>query len=259
MKTPLMTLFLLVAVLVFSEAHAAEKAGKVASEVANEVAGEVDCTACHADLTQGKSVHAAVQMGCTSCHSGLDARDVPHKVTKGVLKGLTAEQPDLCYGCHERAEFFGPTVHAPVGVGTCTACHNPHRSDNDKLLISGPTELCFMCHDKGGFKKATIHKPVETGECLQCHGPHASQNDRLLRNKGNLLCRKCHPDVVKKPHAVAGFKRAGHPLSGRKDPIRAGKTFECLSCHVGHSSEWPSLYRYQAKSPFELCMHCHQM
>ena len=34
---------------------------------------QVDCSQCHPDLAQGKSVHAAVAMGCDSCHSAIHA------------------------------------------------------------------------------------------------------------------------------------------------------------------------------------------
>ena len=222
-------------------------------------AQEVDCPMCHPGLSEGKSVHAAVMMGCPSCHAGVDAAEIPHKMTAG--KGLSAEGAELCYFCHDKTEFYGPTIHAPVGIGLCTNCHNPHRSDNEKLLVATGSELCFKCHDESGFfkDKRSIHEPVKTGACLKCHMTHVSRNESLLIRKGIILCRKCHSNVLKEPHAVAGFKRAGHPLRGRKDPNRPGKTFECLSCHLPHSSESPTLYRYKAEGMFDLCSHCHDM
>lgn len=53
-------------------------------------AQEADCLQCHGDLAQGKSVHAAVAMGCSLCHTGVDARDIPHRITNKNSKGLSA-------------------------------------------------------------------------------------------------------------------------------------------------------------------------
>lgn len=229
----------------------------IGGAVRTSQAAEVDCLMCHPDLSSGKSVHAAVNMGCAICHSGVDAGDIPHKFS--APKGLSAEQPDLCYGCHDKKKFYGPTIHAPVGIGSCTGCHNPHRSDNAKLLIAAGGEVCFNCHDKAAFSKKVTHEPVKSGNCVGCHKPHVSQNESLLLRKGNSLCTRCHLKVRREPHAVAGFNRAGHPLRGRKDPNRPGKTFECLSCHMPHASDSVLLFRYKADTMFDICVHCHEM
>jgi predicted CXXCH cytochrome family protein len=65
--------------------------------------------------------------------------------------------------------------------------------------------------------------------------------------------------VERSPHAITGFSRTGHPLRGRRDPMREGKTFGCLSCHMPHTSEWTALFRYQADNLFDLCQYCHRM
>lgn len=220
----------------------------------------IDCTMCHGDLATGKVVHAAVLMGCTVCHSGVDASQIPHKFTTNFPKGLPSEIADICYNCHDKAKFYGPTVHAPVGIGLCTACHNPHHSENEKLLSAGKEAICYNCHEQEKFSgKKVIHDPVRAGLCLECHVPHASSNEYLTVSKGNLLCRKCHPRVEKEPHAIVGLSQQGHPVKGKSDPKRKGKTFECLSCHVPHASDWGRLFRYKAESSFDLCTYCHEI
>ncbi|MDP2167022.1 MAG: cytochrome c3 family protein [Thermodesulfovibrionales bacterium] len=221
-------------------------------------AEEVDCNMCHPDLSQGAVVHPAIGMGCRSCHSGIDASETPHKMTTAFPKGLSSETADVCYSCHDKAKFYAPTIHAPVGIGICTACHNPHRSENEKLLVASKQTICFNCHDTAKFTgKKTVHDPVKAGLCLECHTAHASNNEYLIVSKGNILCRKCHPRVEKEAHAVVGFKAAGHPVRGKSDPRRKGKTFECLSCHSPHTSDWGRLFRYKAENPYELCIYCH--
>ncbi len=229
-------------------------------------AAQPDCLTCHEDLSKGKVVHAAVQMGCTTCHSGIDANDIPHKKTNKLPKGLSAEQPDLCYGCHDKAKFIGKSIHAPVGIGSCTGCHSPHKSAHEKLLLKKTPELCYECHDKKDFAKKNVHMPVEGGMCLGCHKPHVAEEMALLKQDAIGLCFECHPAVRKTPHAVSGFSTAGHPiglpLKKKKsviDPARPGKKFYCGSCHNPHSSDWMKLFRYKANVAFEICDNCHKM
>lgn len=230
---------------------------------------EVDCLACHARLKKEKVVHAALEMGCPSCHTGIDARKVPHKKTTGVSKGLSAEQPDLCYGCHDRGMFTKKNVHAAVGMG-CTGCHNPHASKNPRMLSAEVPDLCFTCHDRSLFSRSVAHSPVAAGMCLSCHNPHSSEETALLVKKPYDLCLNCHPDVNRKPHAIAGFNAQRHPLGEikktkkgeakeLKDPARPDRTFYCGSCHNPHSTDGGRLFRFNARSAMSLCTNCHKM
>jgi predicted CXXCH cytochrome family protein len=173
-------------------------------------AQKVDCLECHSDLTKGKVVHAAVQMGCESCHTGVDASAIPHKLTGN--KGLKTNLPDLCYECHSKAEFTKKDQHAPVAGGMCLSCHVPH---------SGP-------------------------------------NNSLLQKEAVQLCRQCHEDIEQKHRVMIGSPPHSHPLFALKDPKRKGRRFDCLSCHVPHSSAWGKLFRYEAQNAEGLCKHCHE-
>ena len=230
---------------------------------------EVDCTKCHTRLVvRMKIVHAPLQRGCPYCHTGIaDARKVPHKKTGAVTKGLSAEQPELCYECHDRRVFSKKVVHAAVGMG-CTGCHNPHAGNNEKLLVAVVPDLCFNCHDKGEFTKSKKHSPVKAGRCLVCHDPHSSDNPGILVKSLYEICLACHGQVKKSLHTGGVFGKAGHPLGGErsmkgavkepvKDPKRKGKIFSCASCHNPHSSDEIKLFRYPAKTPSQLCSSCH--
>lgn len=241
---------------------------------------DIDCLKCHAKLKSEKVVHAAMDMGCPSCHTGIDASVAPHKKTNAIGKGLSAEQPELCYGCHDKVKFSLKNVHPAVSMG-CTGCHNPHSSGNARLLISAPPALCVTCHDKAEFSKKNTHSPVKEGMCLSCHSPHASDEMALLLKKPVEVCLECHPDVPSRPHAIAGFSSQSHPVGmpkpvkvkkGKKgdqegeqkppetmDPARPGKVFYCGSCHNPHSSDSMKLFRYKAQSAMSLCVHCHKM
>jgi predicted CXXCH cytochrome family protein len=174
-----------------------------------------DCVQCHADVAAKKVVHAAVQMGCRTCHDQLDATSVPHKSMGKAPKGLAAESPALCVKCHDKKLFEGKLVHGPVAAGMCTACHDPHASNNVGLLTKEPAALCLDCHAAvkkrphlivgfsggghplGDVKKANeVADPLRSGKpyyCVACHEPHRSDRPRLSRfDKGMQSCQACH-------------------------------------------------------------------
>jgi predicted CXXCH cytochrome family protein len=168
-----------------------------------------------------------------------------------------------CLMCHGDLAG-GKVVHAALGMG-CAACHTgvdaseiPHKFTGGKGLSAQPPELCFQCHPGGEFARKSQHAPVAGGMCLICHVPHSGPNPSLLSAEGNALCLQCHADVEKKPHALSRFKAPGHRLSGKADPIREGKPFGCLSCHLPHSSDWGKLFRYEAEDASGICKHCHE-
>lgn len=209
----------------------------IASNTVECRAEQVNCDTCHSDLSAKKNRHAAVQMGCPSCHSGIDAADIPHKKTNKVAKGLASEPPALCYGCHDKGVFSKKTVHPALQMG-CLSCHNPHASDNEKLLITPMPDLCFTCHDKAKFSGAVVHSPVSIGLCTSCHDPHASAQEKLLKASMPDLCFTCHdkgPFTRKTVHA----------------PVAGGM---CAGCHSPHASEEQKLL---LKRPISVCLECH--
>ncbi len=218
----------------------------------------VNCLDCHSDLAPEKGAHPAVAMGCATCHTGIDASDVPHKITNKIAKGLSAEQPDLCYGCHDKSMFDKKVVHAAVGMG-CTGCHNPHASKYQKLLVADVPALCYTCHEKGIFTKKTVHPPVESGMCTTCHSPHASNDVALLLNPVNKLCGACHEKQSSGRHVMSGFGLGDdHPVKGKADPSKPGRELSCISCHNPHATSGKTLFANDAATPAELCLLCHK-
>ncbi len=221
-------------------------------------ATEVNCLKCHGKLKTGKSVHKALNMGCDTCHNGINAATVPHRNTTALAKGLSSEQPDLCYGCHDKEKFTKKDVHPAIGMG-CTGCHNPHSSKNPRLLKSSLPALCYSCHDKIEFTKKHIHPPVATGECMSCHTPHSSDEMALLLKKPIDVCLQCHPDTPHGRHVGSFQQPGGDQAAEPQDPARKGKPFYCGSCHNPHSTDSPLLFRFNARSVTELCVNCHKM
>lgn len=201
-------------------------------------AEKVDCLACHAEKSRGKSVHAAVGMGCSVCHSAVDASSIPHKMNSSGLKGLLVKSPELCFSCHDRKAYSGgKVVHAPSSEGMCLGCHDPHSSIFTGLLLSD--KICLNCHDKSGFMaKGNVHKPVAVGMCVSCHEPHQSKNGKLLKAHDPQLCFDCH-----------GKEKFVGPVV--HIPVILGK---CDACHEPHQSDYRKLVRTGVT---ELCFSCH--
>ncbi|MDH4162179.1 MAG: hypothetical protein OEW15_05755 [Nitrospirota bacterium] len=226
---------------------------------------EIDCLLCHGEMIEGLQVHTAVSMGCPSCHVGIDAADVPHRITNSVKRGLLADQPELCFSCHDSKMFTNKFKHPALDMG-CSSCHNPHGSKNARLLTTTVPELCFGCHDRGMFTRKVMHGPVSAGLCLQCHTPHSSRTDSLLLAEPVRICCLCHAQILSKPHLISGTAGKGHPLGAGKDhgekrkikdPARKGKRFTCASCHDPHSGDSPQMIRFPMQSSMDICGNCH--
>ena len=187
---------------------------------------------CHETLLKAKVVHAAAE-GCDACHESV-ATPHPQKGKKTFKLGQPVAA--LCATCHDA--FKKAHVHAPVKDGDCATCHNPHSSNEPKLLTSPVKDLCGACHaDHTEFK--VVHGPVSAGECTICHTPHESAAKGLLLKPSPGLCFGCHSDVEQ------GLK---------KKVVHAAVEGGCTSCHNPHGSAFPKLV---AKAGAGVCYDCH--
>ena len=83
-----------------------------------------NCSSCHADMTQGASVHSQGEIECTTCHaSKLEGSK--------VAMSLTVPTDQLCYACHERGAM---QEHWATPKRGCLDCHDAHHSTRAMLL-----------------------------------------------------------------------------------------------------------------------------
>jgi predicted CXXCH cytochrome family protein len=248
-----------------------------------QAVAQESCVSCHAALVKTRNVHALTE-DCSSCHESVAT---PHPQKGKKTFKLAQQVPALCLTCHNA--FDKSVVHAPVKEGSCTTCHDPHGSDEAKLLNAAPKELCLACHAEKAESKHP-HGPVSAGDCLACHDPHQSEHKALLVKQGDALCAGCHLDTqafskAKSVHAAleAGCTSCHNPhgaanpkllselgsqlcfqchdemaakvakASVQHAPVKSDKG--CVSCHSPHSSNNPKLL---LKAESETCLGCHK-
>ena len=101
---------------------------------------------------------------------------------------------EACTSCH--AEKRGPYLweHAPV-ANACVTCHDPHGSNNTRMLVAKPPYLCQRCHvtsrhpptvyDGYVLANSTNANKIYGRSCVVCHqqihGSNAPSGKAFLR------------------------------------------------------------------------------
>ena len=181
------------------------------------------CFMCHANkqdqVEKSITKHGAItqtKKKCLNCHN-------PHG--SNLPKMLLKKPIDLCLSCHNKPldtptgkivnmkEYLDENKdwHGPIREGDCPACHNPHGSNNFRMLRKSfpstlyvsydPSQyaLCFMCHQNtipaekytttltnfrnGNLNLHYVHVHQIKGRvCVFCHDPHGSNNPKHIRD-----------------------------------------------------------------------------
>jgi predicted CXXCH cytochrome family protein len=181
------------------------------------------CFGCHPDKKQQIQTvttdHQAVQMDrkCLNCHDPHFA-DYPKQLRDTPMR--------LCLTCHDRPQQAsdGKTLtnmkallneyrdwHGPIRQQDCAACHDPHGTDNFRILRKPyPQEfyapfkaeqygLCFSCHEPTLVEVAStttltnfrngdrnlhvvhVNRADKGRTCRACHEVHASHRPKHIR------------------------------------------------------------------------------
>jgi predicted CXXCH cytochrome family protein len=188
---------------------------------------------CHSTMLKAKVIHPAAK-SCEDCHQ---AAATPHPQKGKKTFTLAEKGAVLCKMCHSGIGDR-KKVHDPVKSGECTACHDPHESNEAKLLVKPRESLCSECHsDKSNLKY--MHGPAAVGDCTGCHMPHDSDNNALLVKKGNDLCFTCHGEIQGEM---------------KKKSVHNAMAEGCTSCHNPHGSAFKKLLSADGD---KLCYQCH--
>jgi DmsE family decaheme c-type cytochrome len=192
------------------------------------------CTQCHnrtGHLEWDGGKHAARNVSCLTCHSVHEFKSPEKQLTKET-------QTETCVQCHRtQVNKLHRSAHMPVREGKmeCSSCHNPHGSQNVKMLRTGNsiTEACSSCHaeKRGPF---LWEHAVGRESCVTCHDPHGSSNERMLVSKVPMLCQRCH---VHSRHPATIYDNT--QLTVSKSNRVVGRS--CLNCHqMVHGSNHPT-------------------
>ena len=185
------------------------------------------CLLCHTDkkehIEKVKTKHGAINRPnkCQECHD-------PHGTnTERMLKKDNIK--DMCLSCHNEklktdedgyeldnlAKHLKQNTdhHGPILWNDCAACHNPHGSDNFRMLkkpfpkafyakFNPDTLLCLTCHEKEKFtnKTTTEFTNFRNGD-KNIHWLHVASTDK------GRTCRACHDF-----HGTSGAANAPHHL-----------------------------------------------
>ncbi len=196
-------------------------------------------TSANAALTNGGALLSAPVAPRLLVHLPYQNRECGECHQSKFSQRLKGTPREVCFGCHDDFLAQAKIRHAPAESGDCLACHHPHESTNQFLLVLAGKALCFDCHDDFLQQAKVKHKPVESGQCLECHDPHQSATKGLLKRPAKELCSRCHGDFLAK------FKY-------RHAPADSG---DCLICHTPHQSAEPGLLLAKGA---KLCEECHE-
>ncbi len=135
------------------------------------------CATCHQDVLARFNMrsHHPVKEGalsCTSCHD-------QHGGKQTSLTSKTAE----CTQCHQAVRGPHAFDHAPVAED-CATCHNPHGSQNRKMLKLAEPMLCLQCHSVAGNRHG---QPVGSA--------NASGNGLIISATALRNCSSCYNAV----------------------------------------------------------------
>lgn len=212
------------------------------------------CFGCHKEkeewVIKVPVQHGALMVGksCLNCHE-------PH--VSNIAKRLSMAPMDLCLSCHDKEVKTpeGKTLtnmkkllednkdhHGPIKQKDCSGCHNPHGSENFRILRNQyPSNfympfsnenynLCFSCHEK------TIVQSPATTKLTNFRNGEVNLHFKHVKNPGKgRTCRACH-----ETHASNYPKhiRASVPYGKWELPLNYQKTETGGSCSPGcHKSK----------------------
>jgi predicted CXXCH cytochrome family protein len=229
------------------------------------------CVECHdgvATEIESGNVHEALSEGnCTVCHD-------PHASDVAVLMRETEADMPVCMVCHSglAAALSDDNVHEPFAKRDCASCHEPHSSERPALLVASEADVCATCHEntlaKHKFPGASdfscgechdphiassksttadyAHSPFANGDCEDCHSVEDGEVTIEDDFPQDDLCETCHDDIT--------ASVSGSTSHFKTDPIAAGGTSTCLTCHDHHSSRFGPLL---VSAEVDVCSKCH--
>lgn len=157
------------------------KSGGARGTIVNPGKSPEACFACHLEKRGEFSLpHThpvlAGRVSCIDCHD-VHAGDA----VKGVGAAMES-QNETCTKCHTAQK--GPFIfeHGAMNEG-CVACHSPHGSVNQKMLIARDANLCLRCH---------LEAPAAVGQINANAIRHTPEDHTARLMQGTCWSAGCH-------------------------------------------------------------------
>jgi len=144
-------------------------------------AGQMDSGSVQAEASGSEETIMALALPEPFIHYPYEERECASCHSEQSLGNMVEPQPGLCYTCHEDLSGQYSYLHGPVAGGYCTACHDPHMSENQRLLRITGDELCFYCHEKESVLRNEMHEDLEGMLCTDCHNPHGGEDKYIFQ------------------------------------------------------------------------------
>ena len=138
--------------------------------------GAGQCERCHATAASKPFRTAATQV-----------KDAEVVQARSIGPRLAFPREELCLTCHsekssEVAKAGGLIQHEPVAKGRCVACHSPHKSARQYMLLKADNvELCSQCHEHKDLQTIVEHRQDPAADCITCHNPHVGRSSVMLK------------------------------------------------------------------------------
>ena len=170
------------------------------------------CVMCHVDKKEWtdkvSSKHGAIHdrpQKCQECHDP-HGTDTPKMLKKPSIR-------EMCLSCHNEPLVTvedgyklqdiathlekNPDWHGPILWDDCAACHNPHGSDNLRMLKKAFPKSFYSKFDKNNYICFECHEPEKMTEQFTTTATNFRNGDKNMHflhvngEKGRT-CRACH-------------------------------------------------------------------
>jgi len=235
--------------------------------------GNEDCLGCHADQSLRGGVEEGIlkasvhgRLECTACHAGISEVPHPEKLA-----------PVSCQRCHaETASAFSKSIHGTARARgqrvTCQSCHGSHAIQPAAKLGAQP---CQGCHSPvtqayvGSVHAQALSRGVRDASlCFDCHGEahrlrsHLDPESPTFRARAAQTCGRCHADraLVERRHIPIPQAYQLYQQSVHGRAVAAGRAAAtCNDCHESHDlrrANDPKSSIYRENIP-HTCGKCH--
>ncbi|MBZ0268877.1 cytochrome c3 family protein [bacterium] len=226
--------------------------------LARSVHQNLPCVKCHSDIdpTLDRPCEPSGRVDCSACHAKIS----DEYFVSGHGQGFLRKMPEVpycttCHGSHGVASHKdeeSPTYRAAVPT-LCGECHGAGHQASDAAELSQDDALAdysTSVHGRGLTEKGLLPSAV----CIDCHGSHQvlkHTDPRSTVNPRNLpaTCATCHRGIYK------DFVKSVHfPKDGEESDV---KLPTCADCHSPHTIQETEKDGFLTEIT-EQCGSCHE-